>query len=94
MARKRVMLTPSVAREIESLAPTFADKMRRGVKSKLSKELAERFGVDEKTIRDIWDRKSWKRGFNHQTQTMEQYMADSFLVLEEGSDASEWIALL
>lgn len=34
--------------------------MRRGVKSQLSNALAERFGVDAKTIRDIWNRKSWK----------------------------------
>ena len=62
MARKRVVLNLKTAREIESLAPTFADRMRRGGKSQLSYALAERFGVDAKTIRDIWNRKSWGEG--------------------------------
>lgn len=43
-----------------SLAPSFADSMRRGAKSRLSNALAPQFGVDAKTIRDIWNRKSWK----------------------------------
>jgi hypothetical protein len=86
MARKRTVLTPSVAREIESLAPSFADIMRRGAKKQLSIEIAERFGVHPKTIRDIWNRKSWK-GFNQQTQSTElQHMADSFLEIMEEED--------
>jgi hypothetical protein len=80
MARKRIVLTPSAAREIELLAPSFADSMRRGVKSQMSNAVAIRFGVDPKTIRDIWNRKSWK-GFNN--DTTQQRIADSFLSMEE-----------
>jgi hypothetical protein len=61
-SKRRVVLNLKIAREIESLAPTFADRMRRGGKSQLSYALAERFGVDPKTIRDIWNRKSWGEG--------------------------------
>ena len=81
MARKRVVLNHKSVCEIQSLAPTFAGIMRRGVKSQLSNEVALRFGVDAKTIRDIWNRKSWK-GFNHHKHNEnaeQQRIADSFL---------------
>ena len=80
MARKRTVLTPSAAREIELLAPSYADSMRRGVKSQTSNAVALRFGVDPKTIRDIWNRKSWK-GFNNEAN--QQCIADSFLSMDE-----------
>jgi hypothetical protein len=60
MARKRVVLNLNIAREIRSLAPSFANIMRRGFKSQLSKALGIRFGVSSKTIHDIWNQKSWK----------------------------------
>ena len=96
MTRKRIVLNPETAREIEALAPSFADSMRRGVKSRLSNALAVQFGVDAKTIRDIWNRKSWK-GFNQSNNTTiqtdaAQTIADSFLRSDHdeigGSD--EW----
>ena len=78
MARKRVVLNSKLAREIESLAPTFAESMRRGSKSQLSNALAVQFGVDAKTIRDIWNRKSWK-GFNDSSNSQAaQSTAESF----------------
>ena len=61
MARKRIVLNNSTVREIQSLAPSFADILRRGYKSRLSIALAARFGVNAKTIRDIWNRRSWTR---------------------------------
>ncbi len=79
-ARKRIVLTPSAAREIELLAPSYADSMSRGVKSQTSNSVALRFGVDPKTKRDIWIRKSW-RGFNN--ATTQQCITDSFLSMEE-----------
>lgn len=80
MARKRVVLNLRAVREIESLAPTFAERMRRGGKSQLSNALAERFGVDGKTIRDIWNRKSWQQGRKgvHATSTPSA-AADAFI---------------
>ena len=59
MARKRIVLNRNLACEIQSLAPSFADRMRRGFKSRLSSALAIRFGVNAKTIRDIWNSRSW-----------------------------------
>jgi hypothetical protein len=93
MARKRIVLNPETAREIEALAPTFADSMRRGAKSQLSNALAVRFGVDAKTIRDIWNRKSWK-SFNNNAA---QRVADSFLVsatTEDEPPGEDWGSLL
>lgn len=93
MARKRIVLNLETAREIEALAPSFADSMRRGAKSQLSNALAVRFGVDAKTIRDIWNRKSWK-GFNVNEA---QRVADSFLVPaeeEEEPPPEDWDSLL
>ena len=88
MARKRVVLNPKIAREIESLAPTFADSMRRGTKTQLSNMLSIRFGVDAKTIRDIWNRKSWKE-FNDDNA---KAIADSFLSAEitQDGDLQQW----
>lgn len=78
MMGKRIVLNPTLAREIESLAPNYADGMRRGVKSQLSNALAKRFGVDAKTIRDIWNRKSWKRDlFTPQKQPAETSSSSS-----------------
>jgi hypothetical protein len=92
MTRKRIVLNPETAREIEALAPSFADSMRRGVKSRLSNALAVQFGVDAKTIRDIWNRKSWK-GFNSNSAV--QRVADSFLVpAEEEPSSDDWGSLL
>jgi hypothetical protein len=91
MARKRTVLNPETAREIEALAPSFADSMRRGAKSQLSNALAVRFGVDAKTIRDIWNRKSWK-GFNAKAS---QRVADSFLVVPAAEEETvDWGSLL
>jgi hypothetical protein len=94
MARKRIVLTPGIAREIEALAPSFADSMRRGAKSRLSNALAVRFGVDSKTIRDIWNRKTWK-GFSDSDSTA-QRVADSFLLIpeEEEPPIEDWGSLL
>ncbi len=88
--KKRVVLNPRTVCEIESLAPTFADCMRRGAKTQISMALSERFGVDPKTIRDIWNKKSWKgRAFNNNDDTPQHSnkleaaqmmaIADSFL---------------
>jgi hypothetical protein len=81
MARKRVVLNLATVREIESLAPSFAESMRRGTKSQLSNALSARFGVDAKTISDIWNRKSWKRfnPHNSNNSTDAETIADSFL---------------
>ena len=83
MARKRVVLNLTAVREIKSSAPSFADSMRRGAKSQLSNALSVKFGVDAKTIRDIWNRKSWKQ-FNQNNSAANQVdaaqsIADSFL---------------
>jgi hypothetical protein len=94
MARKRVVLNHKAVFEIQSLAPTFANVMRRGVKSQMSNEVALKFGVDAKTIRDIWNRKSWK-GFihsdnNNQNENIEQQrITDSFLFAEHATAAGE-----
>ena len=61
MARKRTVLNRNIALEIQALAPSFADIMRRGFKTQLSNALAEQFGVTPKTIRDIWNERSWKK---------------------------------
>ena len=93
MARKRVVLNPMIAREIESLAPTFADRMRRGTKTQLSNMLSIRFGVDAKTIRDIWNRKTWKE-FNEDNA---KAIADSFLsaeITQGDGDLQQWDAHL
>jgi hypothetical protein len=95
--KKRVVLNPRTVCEIESLAPTFADCMRRGVKTQISMALSERFGVDPKTIRDIWNKKSWKgRAFNNddapqqskKLEAAQKAIADSFLrdTPENGED--------
>ena len=60
MARKRVVLNPDAVQEIRALAPSFAQIMSRGFKSQLSRELAQHYGVNAKTIRDIWNRRSWE----------------------------------
>jgi hypothetical protein len=99
MARKRVVLNHKAVFEIQSLAPTFANVMRRGVKSQMSNEVALKFGVDAKTIRDIWNRKSWK-GFihsdnNNQNENIEQQrITDSFLFAEHATAAGEHPPLL
>ena len=62
--KKRVVLNQKSVCEIQSLAPSFAGIMCRGVKSQMSNELALKFGVDAKTIRDIWNRKSWNNNNN------------------------------
>jgi hypothetical protein len=86
MARKRVVLNAHTAREIECLAPSYAQSMRRGVKSQLSNMLALRFGVDAKTIRDIWNRKTWTDG-----NGTAQRIADSFISNEPAYDMlGEW----
>ena len=72
MARKRIVLNGSAVREIQSLAPSFADVMRRGCKSQRSIALAARFGVNAKTIRDIWNRRSWTSRSN-QTDSLNEY---------------------
>ena len=48
MARKRIVLNRNTALEIQALAPSFADVMRRGFKTQLSNALAEIFGVTPK----------------------------------------------
>jgi hypothetical protein len=71
MARKRIVLNRNIALEIQALAPSFADAMRRGFKTQLSNALAEQFGVTPKTIRDIWNHRSWRKKSTE--------VADSFL---------------
>ena len=91
MARKRVVLNSTAVREIESLAPSFAERMRRGATSQLSNALSSKFGVDAKTVRDIWNRKSWKEFTKtpsplhaepaaEEQERVQQTFADSFLL--------------
>jgi hypothetical protein len=84
MARNPIVLNRNIAREIQSLAPSFADIMRRGFKSQLSRVLAQKYGVDPKTIRDIWDNRSWKRRGVDDEETYASFVANLFLSADEG----------
>jgi hypothetical protein len=75
----RSQLNHTTAREIHALAPSFADMMCRGVKTQRSRELGRIFGVAPKTIRDIWDNRSWKGTSFTDAEAFETFFTDSFL---------------
>jgi hypothetical protein len=75
----RTALNLSAVQEIRALAPSFAQIMHRGFKTQRSRELAHRFGVNPKTIRDIWDCRSWDGRLKASEVIQDALMADSFL---------------
>jgi hypothetical protein len=94
MARKRVVLNPDAVHEIRALAPSFAQIMQRGFKSQLSRELAQHYGVNAKTIRDIWNRRSWEaQPLLLQTNTTESSRAPFDDLPEEEDTLSSFFEL-
>jgi hypothetical protein len=56
---RRIILTEKKAGEIYSLkpSPSFPESTKRGESQ--SRLVAEKYGVSPKTVRDIWNRKTW-----------------------------------
>jgi hypothetical protein len=60
VAKRKGLLNQDQAREIFSHRPQKSDVEKLSKSSILSQQLAERFGVTSKTIRDIWNGRTWK----------------------------------
>ena len=72
-AESRVLLNKKLAADIYEMklsltAPTSFDSCLRDSKMKMrgkSAKLSKLYGVSAKTIRDIWNRKTWTNATNH-----------------------------
>lgn len=62
--KRHAILTKDAAIEIYLEKPT-GNGWKRGMTKTVARALGKTYGVDEKTVRDIWNRRSWRRETAH-----------------------------
>ena len=56
---RRIILTQLQAAEIYEMKPAVSSRIAHQRSASQSRMVAERYGVSSKTVRDIWNKKTW-----------------------------------
>ena len=65
LRNRRIVLTQEQAAEIFKMKPSIAGSVSKRRPASQSRLVSERFGVSSKTVRDIWNSKTWKSATMH-----------------------------